>query len=54
MKNHTHHKSLTPAVAAERRQPQFRNGAKPVAHRHERRKTREQLRHLDWALAGVE
>jgi hypothetical protein len=54
MKNHTHHKSLTPAVATERKQPQSRNGTKPAAHRYERRKIREQLRHLDWALAGVD
>jgi len=31
-----------------------RANGKPSAHRYERRKVREQLRHLDWALAGVD
>jgi len=54
MKNQTHHKLWAHAIAAERKQPHFRSGTKPAAHRYERRKIREQLRHLDWALAGAD
>ena len=40
------------ATALERKNPSLRSGTKTSAHRYERRKIREQLRHLDWALAG--
>jgi acyl-CoA synthetase (AMP-forming)/AMP-acid ligase II len=40
--------------ALDRKLPVLRSGPKSSAHRYERRKIREQLRHLDWALAGVD
>jgi hypothetical protein len=53
MKNQTHPKTASPSnINAGRRYPQLRAGTKISAHRYERRKLREQLRHLDWALAG--
>lgn len=43
------------AVAAIDRKHQLaRSGAKSAAHRYERRRIREQLRHLDWALTGAD
>ena len=30
------------------------SAAKTIEHRYERRKIREQLRHLDWALANID
>ena len=42
------------AAIVDQKNPQFRTGAKTSDHRYERRKIREQLRHLDWALAGVD
>ena len=42
------------AATAERRTSPARAGTKTVAHRYERRKIREQLRRLDWALEGVD
>jgi carbamate kinase len=42
------------AAVVDQKNPQFRSGTKSFAHRYERRKIREQLRHLDWALAGVD
>jgi hypothetical protein len=35
-----------------RKSPPVRFGTKAFEHRYYRRKIREQLRHLDWALAG--
>jgi hypothetical protein len=43
-----------PAVAVERKNQPARGGTKTSVHRYERRKIREQLRHLDWALPGVD
>ena len=37
-----------------RKQSLVRVGTKTLSHRYERRKIREQLRHLDWALAGID
>lgn len=42
------------AAAVERKNQPSRGGPKPLAHRYERRKIREQLRHLDWALANID
>jgi hypothetical protein len=42
----------TGALATKSLPPRTAN--KSAAHRYERRKIREQLRHLDWALAGVD
>jgi hypothetical protein len=53
MKNQTQQKiSPQPNLNTGRRHAHFRAGSKPSVHRYERRKLREQLRHLDWALAG--
>ena len=41
-------------LAVDQKNPQLRVGTKSAAHRYERRKIREQLRHLDWALPGVD
>jgi len=55
MKTQLNHKSAEQAAAiVERKHTPVRYGAKTVAHRYERRKIREQLRHLDWALANVD
>ena len=55
MKNQLNSKSSEQALAiVERKNPPARNGTKTFAHRYERRKIREQLRHLDWALAGAD
>ncbi|MGA2244610.1 MAG: hypothetical protein ABSH48_06420 [Verrucomicrobiota bacterium] len=43
-----------PSAIVERKHQPARAGAKTSTHRYERRKIREQLRHLDWALAGVD
>ena len=42
------------AAFVDQKNPQVRSGTKSFARRYERRKIREQLRHLDWALAGVD
>jgi hypothetical protein len=42
------------AAVSGRKSMAVRNGTKTFSHRYERRKIREQLRHLDWALAGVD
>ncbi len=42
------------ATAAERKLSAVRASTKTSEHRYERRKIREQLRRLDWALAGVD
>jgi hypothetical protein len=42
------------AVNVDRKNPQLRPGPKPSTNRYERRKIREQLRNLDWALVGVD
>jgi len=42
------------AAAVERKKPAGRPGTKTFTHRYERRKIREQLRHLDWALVGAD
>jgi len=39
-------------LSVDRKNPPLRAGTKTGAHRYERRKLREQLRHLDWALVG--
>jgi hypothetical protein len=55
MKTQLNHKSAEQAAAiVERKHTPVRSGAKTFTHRYERRKIREQLRHLDWALAGVD
>lgn len=54
MKTSFNSKPSEPAAVADRRQPASRSGAKTIGHRYERRKVREQLRHLDWALAGID
>ena len=38
----------------ERKHQPVRGGTKAFVHRYERRKIREQLRNLDWALAGAD
>jgi len=53
MKNHTSQKIGSQTVAVAQRKYQLaRVGTKTFEHRYYRRKIREQLRHLDWALAG--
>jgi hypothetical protein len=52
MKTQTSPKPDEQAAAIERKQPPSRSGTKTLVHRYERRKIREQLRNLDWALAG--
>jgi hypothetical protein len=42
------------ATIIEHKQPPARSTAKTLTHRYERRKIREQLRHLDWALAAAD
>jgi hypothetical protein len=42
------------AAGVGRKSAAVRIGSKTISHRYERRKIREQLRHLDWALAGVD
>jgi hypothetical protein len=42
------------AETVDRKKSPFRSGSKSILHRYERRKIREQLRRLDWALAGVD
>lgn len=54
MKTTFNSKGNDQAAAAERRPPAGRNGTKTIGHRYERRKIREQLRNLDWALVGVD
>ncbi len=55
MKTQFNHKSTEQSVAIiERKHTPVRSGTKTIAHRYERRKIREQLRHLDWALANVD
>jgi hypothetical protein len=54
MKNHIHKQTGIPANTIELKRNPFRSGAKSSANRYERRKIREQLRRLDWALAGVD
>lgn len=55
MKSQPPAKTNQPAAAVlDQKNPQFRSGTKSFTHRYERRKIREQLRHLDWALAGVD
>lgn len=55
MKNSSNIKGETdPVAASERKKQPARTGTKSVLHRYERRKIREQLRHLDWALAGID
>ena len=55
MKTNLNLKSAESAAAAvERKNQPARAGTKSSVHRYERRKIREQLRHLDWALAGVD
>ncbi|HEX7655344.1 MAG TPA: hypothetical protein VF607_17690 [Verrucomicrobiae bacterium] len=50
MKNTTSQKSATSGLIIDRKQSTTRSGTKLAAHRYERRKLREQLRRLDWAL----
>jgi hypothetical protein len=53
MKAQFHQKNGSPAAAViEQKHSPTRSGTKASAHRYERRKIREQLRRLDWALAG--
>jgi hypothetical protein len=54
MKTPFNSKASDQASAVERRQPSTRGSTKTSGHRYERRKIREQLRNLDWALAGVD
>jgi hypothetical protein len=55
MKNQSNSKPGEQALAIiERKNQPARGGTKAIVHRYERRKIREQLRHLDWALAGVD
>lgn len=55
MKTSFNQKQGGPSVAVAEVKPVLgRSGAKSASHRYERRKIREQLRHLDWALAGVD
>ena len=41
-------------LSVDRKNPPLRAETKTGAHRYERRKIREQLRHLDWALVGAD
>lgn len=53
MKTPFNHRRTEQATAeVERKNPPARGGTKSIVHRYERRKIREQLRHLDWALVG--
>jgi hypothetical protein len=55
MKTQFNQKNGGPAAnAVELKHTPVRSGTKAFAHRYERRKIREQLRRLDWALAGVD
>jgi hypothetical protein len=55
MKTQLNHKSAGQTAAiVERKHAPARSGTKTITHRYERRKIREQLRHLDWALANVD
>jgi hypothetical protein len=54
MKTLTSKSNADSAAQIDRKQSSVRVGTKSSSHRHERRKLREQLRHLDWALAGVD
>jgi len=55
MKNQFNTRNTAQVLAqVERKQTPVRSSPKPLSHRYERRKIREQLRHLDWALAGVD
>lgn len=48
--NLSKHPTTTAATARKSHVPRI--SIKSLEHRYERRKLREQLRHLDWALAG--
>lgn len=53
MKHSIHSKQTEQATGlVERKHQPARGGNKTVLHRYERRKIREQLRHLDWTLAN--
>jgi hypothetical protein len=54
MKTQNHSKSAqsTSSNSAQRHGGLRHSAAKTIEHRYERRKIREQLRHLDWALIG--
>jgi hypothetical protein len=54
MKTPFNSKASEQAAAVERRQPSIRGSTKTSSRRYERRKIREQLRNLDWALAGID
>jgi len=54
MKNQTQLKQAGQAAAVEQKNQPARGGAKTSLHRYERRKIREQLRQLDWALPGAD
>jgi hypothetical protein len=54
MKTQNNLKPDESAAAIERKHQPARVGTKTFVHRYERRKIREQLRNLDWALAGVD
>jgi hypothetical protein len=54
MKNQFNSKQSEQAAMVERKHQPARGGSKTFVHRYERRKIREQLRQLDWALAGVD
>jgi hypothetical protein len=54
MKNQFILKQGEPLAAVERKNQPARGGSKTFVHRYERRKIREQLRRLDWALAAVD
>ncbi len=54
MKNQFTSKNNSQAAAVDRKGQPVRFGTKTFSHRYDRRKIREQLRHLDWALAGVD
>jgi hypothetical protein len=55
MKTRSHAKANNDSAAVlGRKSAAVRIGSKSFSHRYERRKIREQLRHLDWALAGVD
>jgi len=52
MKLQLNQKTGDAATAVERKHTPARAGSKVFVHRYERRKIREQLRRLDWALPG--
>jgi len=54
MKNQSLPTSKNLETTPNRRTAVPRPETKTSVHRYERRKIREQLRHLDWALAGVD